>query len=284
MIVSHTLSHLREHIKDQKSRGAQIGLVPTMGALHQGHLSLIIKSTSMDDFTVVSIFVNPLQFSPSEDFHRYPRKPDSDIQMAESAGADLIFFPSPQEILGDHLLTFVDIEKLHNNLCGLKRPGHFRGVCTIVTKLFNIVQPNRAYFGQKDIQQLLILQKMTQDLNFNIDIIACPIVREADGLAMSSRNAYLSPDARRQAAILSQSIKKAAKLADAGLTSAEKMISIISQHINTQSDARIDYVSIVNQDLQDVSTIHNGDILALAVYFGSTRLIDNHIFADPVSF
>lgn len=284
MKVVHTIKEARNLVTQHRSQGHSIGFVPTMGALHAGHLSLIERSVEENEFTAISIFVNPLQFGPNEDLHQYPQTPEQDIAAATEAEADLIFHPSASEILGESILTFVDIASLQDNLCGLQRPGHFRGVCTIVTKLFNIITPHRAYFGQKDIQQLFILQKMTEDLNFDIEIISCPIVREPDGLAMSSRNAYLSPQERQDAAVLSQSIKEAINDIQPGKTAAEDMIINITKRIEQVDGATIDYVNIVNIHMQDVDIIHKGDILALAVYIGTTRLIDNHIIGEPLTF
>ncbi len=283
MQVLHTISQTREIILNQKQKGRSLGLAPTMGALHQGHLSLIRRSAAENDFTVVSIFVNPLQFGPNEDLDAYPRTPDSDIEAAQSAGADLIFHPSAEEILGKEMLAFVDIEKLQDNLCGRSRPGHFRGVCTIVAKLFNIITPDRAYFGQKDMQQFIILKKMAQDLNFDIDMLLCPIVRESDGLAMSSRNKYLSPAQRRDAVVLHRAIDRGMQLYGNGETNAKKIISALVDFIRQTPSARIDYVSIVDEDMQDVAQVQKGHILALAVFIGKTRLIDNHIFGEPVT-
>ncbi len=255
-----------------------------MGALHRGHLSLIEKSASENDNTVVSIFVNPLQFAPNEDLDTYPATPEQDIQLAEQAGADMIFHPSAREILGEQMLTYVDINNLQNNLCGLSRPGHFRGVCTIVCKLFNIVSPDRAYFGQKDIQQFLIIKKMVHDLNFDIKLIPCPIVRENDGLAMSSRNSYLSPPERQEAVILSRALKRAVELRHRGITDASEIIAGITHFIKQQSNAKIDYVNIVDEEMRNVTRVENGHILALALHIGATRLIDNHIFGDTITF
>ncbi len=252
-----------------------------MGALHEGHLSLIRRSAQECDFTVMSIFVNPLQFGPNEDLEAYPRTLDHDMHAAEEAGADLVFYPNAQEILGDNRLAFVDIEELQGNLCGRSRPGHFRGVCTIVAKLFNIVTPDRAYFGQKDIQQFIILQKMVQDLNFDLDIIRCPIVREKDGLAMSSRNQYLSATERRDARVLHRALQRGRQLYLQGEQNAARIIAELKTILEKPGSSRIDYVSIVDKSMHDVDTVKNGDILAVAVFIGKTRLIDNTIFGDP---
>jgi len=238
-----------------------------MGALHEGHLSLIRRSAQECDFTVMSIFVNPLQFGPNEDLEAYPRTLDHDMHAAEEAGADLVFYPNAQEILGDNRLAFVDIEELQGNLCGRSRPGHFRGVCTIVAKLFNIVTPDRAYFGQKDIQQFIILQKM--------------VVREKDGLAMSSRNQYLSATERRDARVLHRALQRGRQLCLQGEQNAARIIAELKTILEKPGSSRIDYVSIVDKSMHDVDTVKNGDILAVAVFIGKTRLIDNTIFGDP---
>ncbi len=284
MHVVNTIAETRRILAQQRQQNNSIGFVPTMGALHEGHLSLIRRSVKENDFTAISIFVNPLQFGPEEDLDAYPRTEIADQQAAEKNGVDLIFHPSAKEILGDEILTFVDIEKLQDNLCGMSRPGHFRGVCTIVAKLFNILQPDRAYFGQKDLQQYIIIEKMAQDLNFDIDIVRCPIVREYDGLAMSSRNSYMDNKERQDAVILNRCIKEAVRMMENGERSTEIVLSRLKDMIRLVETTKIDYVKIVDRDMRDVDTISKGDILALAVYIGSTRLIDNHIFGDPVTF
>lgn len=260
-----------------------IGFVPTMGALHEGHLSLVRRAAAENDVVVASIFVNPLQFGPNEDLARYPRMPEQDLMQLDRAGVAACFLPSAKELLGADMQTYVDMNGLPDHLCGLKRPGHFRGVCTIVTKLFNIVAPRRAYFGRKDLQQLLIIEKMVRDLNFNVEIIACPIVRETDGLAMSSRNLYLSPPERRDATVLSQAIRRVAASDWLG-RAASSIIDELTTMIGSVPSARIDYISIVDRRLFDVETVAPGDILALAVFIGATRLIDNYIFGEQIDF
>lgn len=284
MIIIKTIPELRAVINEQRLLNKKIGFVPTMGALHSAHQALIKQCVAENDYTVVSIFVNPLQFGPGEDLEKYPRDLNKDSDAVKSCGADLIFFPDPEEILGGEILTYVDIDKLQNNLCGLKRPGHFRGVCTIVTKLFNIVTPDKAYFGKKDIQQLTIIKKMVKDLNFAIEIVECPIIRETDGIAFSSRNLYLSSAERKDAVVLNQAIKNAVKAIDAGELSAEIIINQIKKQINEKYTAKIDYVKIVNTDMEDVKDIKSGNILALAVFIGATRLIDNHIIGEVLDF
>ncbi|HOJ63788.1 MAG TPA: pantoate--beta-alanine ligase [Spirochaetota bacterium] len=283
MIVVKDIKTIRDLIKKEKKDNKKIGFVPTMGALHKGHESLIERSIKENDTTIVSIFVNPIQFGPSEDFNKYPRPFENDKNICERLGVDILFNPEKEEIFGDNFLTFVDIEKLQNNLCGVKRPGHFRGVCTIVAKLFNIVTPDRAYFGKKDIQQLIIISKMVEDLNFDIEVIPCPIVREKDGLAMSSRNSYLTPEERKDATILNIAIKEAISMIENGEKNSNKIISSIEKRIKSVPSARIDYVKIVNKDMIDQESVKNGDILALAVFIGTTRLIDNHIIGEEIN-
>ena len=282
MQIIKSIQEARDIIGQVKLKAKRIGFVPTMGALHQGHISLMEKSVCECDFTVVSIFVNPIQFVAGEDFEKYPRDILKDAKMVESAGVDLLFVPEAVEILGNNLLTYIDIEKLGDNLCGAKRPGHFRGVCTIVAKFFNIINPDSAYFGKKDIQQLHIIKKMTEDLNFDIKIIPCSIVREEDGLAMSSRNAYLSDEERSDAVVINQSLKKAIELIDKGETSSSVIIKMIEKKISKIGYAKIDYVKIVNKSMEDVEKIEKGDIIACAVFFGGARLIDNHIVGEKL--
>lgn len=283
MTICTTIGETRQWVAEQKKKGHRIGFVPTMGALHEGHLSLVRRSLSENDVTAVSIFVNPLQFGPNEDFAVYPRMPERDFSLLESLGTDMVFHPPAEELIGGNIQTFVDMHGLPDHLCGLRRPGHFRGVCTIVTKLFNIVQPDRAYFGRKDLQQLLIIEKMVQDLNFNIQIVPCPIVREPGGLAMSSRNLYLSTQERKEAVVLSRAIKKAASLPWEN-AQASRIIEELRQVIESAPSARIDYIQIVDRQLNDVQTVSPGDILALAVFIGKTRLIDNYIFGEELNF
>lgn len=278
-----TIEEMRIFSKDAKHRNLSIGYVPTMGALHEGHASLMKAAVAQNDIAVMTIFVNPIQFGPNEDYEKYPRTLEADLEKAETAGISAVFFPSPNE-LTENLYSFVDINNLQNNLCGAKRPGHFRGVCTIISKFFNIIQPDNAYFGKKDIQQLYIIKQMVKDLNFPVNIVPCEIVRESDGLAMSSRNRYLSANERKDALILSQSIKKAITLQQNGETSSQVIISCIREEIAKVPSAKIDYISIVNEQMQDVDTAENKSILALAVYIGKTRLIDNHIIGEKLCF
>ena len=283
MILVKTIDEVRKQVKEWKKAGLSVGFVPTMGYLHEGHGSLITKAKENNDKVVVSIFVNPIQFGPNEDYDKYPRTLEADLEKAEKAGISAVFFPSPSELTAN-LYSYVDINSLQDNLCGAKRPGHFRGVCTIVSKFFNIIKPDNAYFGKKDIQQLYIIKQMVKDLNFDVNIVPCEIVRESDGLAMSSRNRYLSAEERKDALILSKSIKKAIKLQKQGEKSAQVIINCIQEEVSKVSSTKIDYISIVNEQMQDVDVVEDKNILALAIYIGKTRLIDNHIIGEALCF
>ena len=278
MQVVKTVKEVRDIVSGWKRAGLSVGLVPTMGYLHEGHRSLIERSVSENDRTVVSVFVNPIQFGPSEDLEAYPRDIQRDMSVVEGAGGDLIFHPEPSEMYPEHFTSFIDTAETTELLCGAVRSGHFRGVCTVVGKLFNIVMPERAYFGQKDAQQLATIRRFVRDLNFNVQIVACPIVRESDGLAKSSRNTYLSADERQAALVLSQSLQKGKALIDAGERDAEVVKAAIRACLLTQPLARIDYVEVVDfENIQRVSRISGSTLVAIAVYIGKTRLIDNFI-------
>lgn len=275
------INEARNIINEWKKQGLSIGFVPTMGCLHQGHLSLIEQARQENDKVIVSIFVNPLQFGPNEDFSRYPRSLDKDLEGCKNFGADLVFTPSLNELLPEKNLIYVDVDLLGNNLCGSSRPGHFRGVCTIVAKLFNILTPDKSYFGQKDAQQLAIITRMVKDLNFNTKIVPCPIVREADGLAMSSRNVYLTKEERKAATIISRSLTAAKSLLEQGERDSLNIKSFIIDSIKTEPLANIDYVEIVDHEsLQYVDNIEKPILIAVAVYFGKTRLIDNFTYKE----
>ena len=281
MTVVKTIQEVRDIVAAWRKEGLSVGLVPTMGYLHEGHKSLVCKSAEQNDRTVVSVFVNPIQFGPTEDLERYPRDLEHDKKVVEEAGGDLIFNPEPSEMYPQHFTSFIDTTETTELLCGAVRPVHFRGVCTVVGKLFNIVMPDRAYFGQKDAQQLATIRRFVRDLDFNIQIVACPIVREADGLAMSSRNTYLNPEERKAALVLSQSLKLAQKAIDEGEKDAAKVISIITDNIASEPLARVDYVEAVDfQNIQRVGKIEGEVLIAIAVYIGKTRLIDNFIYQD----
>lgn len=276
MRVIEYINDLKAVIRSKKREGKTIGFVPTMGYLHEGHISLANVSVSENDFTIMSIFVNPTQFGPREDFAKYPRSMEKDTVMAEKAGVDVIFAPSAAEIYPNGYKTYVNVEEITDTLCGESRPGHFKGVATVVAKLFNIVEPDKAYFGQKDAQQAAVIKRMVRDLNMNVEITTCPIIREKDGLAMSSRNTYLSQGERRAAVILSRSLFEAEALIKSGERSSEKIISNMFGMIAAEKLADIDYIKIVDaQDLSDVSLIDKKVLIALAVKFGNTRLIDN---------
>jgi len=279
MNLVKTINEVRQAVKHWKSEGKSVGFVPTMGYLHEGHASLIEKSVKENDKTVVSVFVNPMQFGPKEDLASYPRDIDSDCTLCENMGADLVFNPEPEEMYDDGFCSYVDMSILTEELCGLSRPVHFRGVQTVVTKLFNIVTPDRAYFGQKDAQQLAIIKRMVKDLNMDIEIVGCPIIREADGLAKSSRNTYLNAEQRQAALILSKSLAKGKALIENGERDAARVIKEITDNINSEPLAEIDYVKIVDAlTMQCVERIENEILCAIAVKIGTTRLIDNFIF------
>jgi pantoate--beta-alanine ligase len=276
MIIIETIKELKEVLRSNKKEGRSIGFVPTMGYLHEGHLSLIQAARKENDLVVISIFVNPTQFGAGEDLDSYPRDLDRDIQLSESAGADILFHPAVSEMYPEKYHTYVEVNDITNRLCGISRPTHFRGVATVVSKLFNILQPDKAYFGQKDAQQVAVIQKMVRDLNMNVEIIPCPIVREADGLAMSSRNTYLSPEQRQAALVLSKTLFAARGKIQQGCLDAAQLKSWMLQSIRSEPMANIDYVEIVNAfDLNEVRTIQGSILIALAVKFGKTRLIDN---------
>lgn len=278
MKLVHTIKEVREIVSEWRKEGLTVGLVPTMGYLHEGHQSLIRKSVEQNDRTVVSVFVNPIQFGPTEDLEAYPRDINRDMKAVEEVGGDLIFNPEPAEMYPGHFTSFIDTTETTELLCGAVRPIHFRGVCTVVGKLFNIVLPDNAYFGQKDAQQLATIRRFVRDLNFPVEIVACPIVREEDGLAKSSRNTYLSPVERQAALILSQSLKKGKALIEQGEKSAEKVKEVITESLKTEPLARIDYVEVVDfENIQRVETITGETLVAIAVYIGKTRLIDNFI-------
>ena len=278
MLVVKTVKEVREIVSDWRKQGYSIGFVPTMGYLHEGHQSLISKSASQNDKTVVSVFVNPIQFGPNEDLATYPRDLEREMQKVEEAGGDIIFNPEPSEMYPEHFTSFLDTTETTELLCGARRPVHFRGVCTVVGKLFNIVAPDRAYFGQKDAQQLATIKRFARDLNFNVEIIPCPIIREDDGLAKSSRNTYLSPEERKAAVILSKSLEKGKQAIENGERDAKKVISIITESLETEPLAKVDYVEVVDfENIQRIDTVNGETLVAIAVFIGKTRLIDNFI-------
>lgn len=278
MKIVETIAEVREQVKQWRKEGLTVGLVPTMGYLHEGHKSLIDRAVAENDRVVVSVFVNPMQFGPSEDLESYPRDMDRDAALCEKAGASLIFHPDPSKMYHKDFSSFVDMTTLTGGLCGKTRPIHFRGVCTVVSKLFNIVVPDKAYFGQKDAQQLAVIRHMVSDLNFGIEIVGCPIIREEDGLAKSSRNTYLSAQEREAALILSKSLAKGKEALKAGEADAAKIRQIILDEIATEPLAKVDYVEVVDWNtLEPVETVKEPVLVAMAVYIGKTRLIDNFI-------
>ena len=274
MQIVSTVEEVRKQVKKWREEGLSVGLVPTMGYLHEGHKSLIDKAVEQNDRVVVSVFVNPIQFGPNEDLATYPRDLERDAALCENAGANLIFHPEPENMYESDFCSFIDMDGLTKGLCGKTRPTHFRGVCTVVGKLFNIVEPDRAYFGQKDAQQLAVIRRMVRDLNFNLEVIGCPIIREDDGLAKSSRNTYLSKEERKAAVIL-----HGEELVKAGEKSAATVKQAITEIIESEPLAKIDYVEIVNFDnIETIETIDGSILAAVAVYIGKTRLIDNFIY------
>ncbi|NMA68088.1 MAG: pantoate--beta-alanine ligase [Desulfitobacterium sp.] len=278
MLISTKISEIREIIREERKKGKEIALVPTMGYLHEGHLALVKEAKKSGAFVVMSIFVNPLQFGPNEDFDRYPRNIERDARLAEEAGVNLIFNPGVEEMYPTTNLSTVAVGKLGDCLCGTSRPTHFNGVTTVVSKLFNIVQPDRAYFGQKDYQQYLIIKQVVKDLNFPIEIVPVPIVRESDGLALSSRNVYLSPEQRQEALVLQKSLKAADEWIRQGERSGSLIEEKIKEMIRGESSGEIDYVELRHPETLDrVEMIEDSVLIALAVRFGSTRLIDNKL-------
>lgn len=278
MIITREIAQLRDLLANTRSTGQKIGLVPTMGYLHEGHLSLVETIASHVDLVVMSIFVNPVQFSPNEDYESYPRDLEQDVKMAESAGVRIIFSPSVREMYPEDFQSFIHVDKVSGGLCGASRPHHFRGVTTVVGKLFNIVQPDVAVFGEKDYQQLVVIKQMVSDLNFPVQILGSPIIRERDGLAKSSRNVYLSPEQRRNAPLLFSTLRKVKDAFESGERTGKTLTDMARQNLDSIQDLKIDYVELVHaESLEPLpGKIDNQPILlALAVYLGSTRLIDN---------
>ncbi len=278
MEILYTKKDVRNQIKEWRKEGFSVGLVPTMGFLHEGHQSLIEKSVAENDKTVVSVFVNPIQFGPNEDFESYPRDLGRDALLCENAGAAIIFHPEAEEMYGDNFSAYVGMNNLSMELCGKSRPIHFNGVCTVVAKLLNIVAPDRAYFGQKDAQQLAIIRRMVRDLDMDVEIVGCPIIREDDGLAKSSRNTYLSADERKAALVLSRAINQGQEMIKNGERDAAVVIEAMTKTVEAEPMSRIDYIEIVDADeITKISEIKGRILTAMAVYIGKTRLIDNFI-------
>lgn len=281
MKISGNIKEVRDIVKEWKQQGLSTGLVPTMGYLHEGHLSLMERAIKENDRVVVSIFVNPMQFGPTEDLASYPRDLDRDATLCEKIGVSMIFHPEPSEMYADDFCSYVDMSGLTEELCGKSRPVHFRGVQTVVSKLFHIVPANRAYFGQKDAQQLAIIRRMVRDLNFDIEIIGCPIIREEDGLAKSSRNTYLNAEERNAALILNKSLTNAKNLIASGERSAKQIKDCIQETIMAEPLAKADYIEVVNFDtIKPLEKLNGNVLVAIAVFIGKTRLIDNFILEN----
>lgn len=279
MKIAYTVEDVKSQVRQWKKEGLTVGLVPTMGYLHEGHESLIKRAVAENDRVVVSVFLNPTQFAPNEDLASYPRDFEADTKLCEGAGAALVFHPESSEMYAEDACTFVDMTAVTKELCGKSRPIHFRGVCTVVNKLMNISMADRAYFGQKDAQQLAVIRRMVRDLNMNVEVVGCPIIREADGLAKSSRNTYLSEEERKAGLVLSQAVMLGQKLVAEGEKSAAAVTGAMSELISAEPLAKIDYVSMVSWDsIEPVETIEGPVLVAMAVYIGKTRLIDNFIY------
>lgn len=284
MQVITRIDELKKKIRDARAAGRTIGVVPTMGYLHEGHLTLMRQARAEQGFVIATLFVNPLQFGPTEDYAVYPRDLARDSKLAATTGIDVLFAPTVDEMYpagNGKTLTFVDVEKITATLCGASRPGHFRGVATVVTKLFNITEADVAYFGQKDAQQVTVIRQMVRDLNMNVRVVAVPIVREADGLALSSRNQYLSPTERQAALVLSKSLRLAETMLAGGNREASAILAAVTDCIAQEPLAAVDYIAMVDpQTLQPLTQISGSALVALAVRFGKTRLIDNLLWEE----
>ena len=278
MQIVKTINEVRTQVKEWKKQGLSVGFVPTMGYLHEGHASLMKRAKAECDKVVTSIFVNPMQFGVNEDLDSYPRDLDADAKLCDSIGVDLIFHPEVEEMYEEGFCSFVDMNGLTKELCGKSRPIHFRGVCTVVSKLFNIVTPDKAFFGQKDAQQLAVIRRMVKDLNMDIEIVGCPIIREEDGLAKSSRNTYLNEEERKAALILSKTIFLGEQMVKDGVTDAKALVAAMKENLAKEPMAKIDYVEAVSMDnIEPIDKIEGMVLVAMAVYIGKTLLIDNFI-------
>ncbi len=280
MLIASRIDEVRSIVRRVRGNGDSVGLVPTMGALHEGHSALLRRARQTDDFVVVSIFVNPTQFGPSDDFEKYPRQLEKDAAVAEELGVDLVFAPTAEEMYSPDSCTYVEVGELTEELCGAFRPGHFRGVATVVSKLFNIVSPDRAYFGQKDYQQLLVIERMIRDLDMPVEIVACPTVREADGLAISSRNEYLTPEQRSAAPAIYQALQKGAEAVRGG-ASAKEAEAMVAAHIENEPLLELQYARAVDpHTLAEPGSAGPPMLLAVAAFAGDTRLIDNIVVEE----
>ena len=283
MIIAKTIEETRQQIWQWKAAGLSIGFCPTMGYLHEGHLSLMKASKSENDRTVASLFVNPMQFGPTEDLAKYPRDFERDCRLMEAEGVDMVFAPEPEEMYPEDFCTFVDMTVVSEGLCGRSRPVMFRGVCTVLTKLINVVYPNRMYMGKKDAQQLAVVRRMVRDLNVNLEVVGCPTIREEDGLAKSSRNTYLGEEERVASRVLSRALRLAQDAYAAGEDDAAKLTRIMEDELKSEPMAEIDYIEIVDGlSMQPIEKLREGDLVAMAVRIGTTRLIDNFIAGDPL--
>jgi len=284
MNIVGTVQEMQRYSEALRNSGKRVAFVPTMGYFHDGHLNLMREARKRGDCVVVSIYVNPTQFGPSEDLDKYPRNFERDRQLAEEAGVDVIFFPSNAEMYPEHYQTYVTVEEVTKNLCGLSRPGHFRGVATVCAKLFNMVKPHLAIFGKKDFQQLVTIKRMVADLNMDLEIVGMTTTREQDGLAMSSRNVYLGPEERQSALCLSRSLKNAKELFDQGERDAGRILESITGYIEGVPSTRIDYARICSTTtMKAIERLEEESVLALAVFVGSTRLIDNYVFGEELN-
>jgi pantoate--beta-alanine ligase len=283
MKIIELVKEMQEFSESLRKSGKKIAFVPTMGYFHRGHLSLMKEGRKLGDCLIISIYVNPTQFGPGEDLEKYPRDFERDEKLSEDIGVDVIFYPADSEMYPEQYQTFVDVERVTNNLCGLSRPGHFRGVATICAKLFNIVKPHVAVFGKKDFQQLVTIKRMVTDLNMDLNVVGMPTVREGDGLAMSSRNTYLKEDERASALSLSRSLKLAKELYDNGERNAGKIIDGTKKLIDGHPHTKIDYVNICDTTtMNDIEYLESEAVIALAVRVGAARLIDNYVFGEPL--
>lgn len=283
MIIVKTIEQTREVVRGWKAEGKTVGLCPTMGYLHEGHLSLMTASKKDNDKTVATVFVNPMQFGPTEDLAKYPRDLERDCRMMEAEGVDMVFAPEAEEMYADDFCTFVDMTGVSEGLCGRSRPVMFRGVCTVLTKLINIVCPDRMYLGKKDAQQLAVVRRMVRDLDFDLEVVGCPTVREEDGLAKSSRNTYMNPEQRQASRVLSRSLRAAQDAIAGGQTDSGQLTRLITEKLKEEPMSDIDYVEIVDGlSMQPVEKVRDGDLVAIAVRIGTTRLIDNFIVGDPL--
>jgi pantoate--beta-alanine ligase len=281
MDILTTVDSLKDRLHGHRARAETIGLVPTMGFLHDGHLSLMRRGRSENDLLVATIFVNPTQFGPNEDLDRYPRDPDGDAEKCKQAGVNVLFVPEPDQVYGPDFQTYVTVESISGPLCGASRPVHFRGVATVVLKLFNMVGPTHAYFGRKDYQQLQVIKTMVRDLNLDVNVIGCDTVREHDGLAMSSRNAYLTTDQREQAVCLYQALMEAKELFKSGVKDAKNYVAAMRTRVTREPSAEVDYISLVHPEtLEDLDTVGDRALGIMAVRMGTTRLIDNMLLHE----